>query len=417
MNKTNRIVSLVTCVALMTPSSGAYAFGVIDPSQILQNASNTGSIVSALVQQATQAAQNSLKQIAAGEKVGGQTVSAISVQTNVQTETARTIAENQEQAAVIREKQKQKTEATIAAKPAASGGCTGQLAGQGSQVISGGGKKVANAVSRVRTKRAKTSASTVAQLGSVLETHTEKYCSDGDATIGVCKAPVEKRLQDADIRAETIYSGSASTESGNDEALTLDRDGEEAAQQFAANALEGGINPPKLDRNLLETDEGKKYEALRNIYLAKTSFAKMIIGRDIGRRIGTPESEQTYRRLMADSESPSGLTGAGGYFKKMVEASGKRLSGERISEMELLKFQVGMRYANPAWFEELQKSPTESLLREIAIMQALALKMQYEEMQDRALASGMEAVRSIDDINASMMPRLNQAYGAALKSD
>lgn len=405
-----KIISIGFGFCTASLASQSIAVQTMDIQGMAQNATSTATIVSAIVQQATQQAANSVKMIAAGDTQTGKTVSAISAQTNVQTETARHIAESQEQAAVDHAKQAENVSATVGAKPPASGGCTGRLTGTGVAQTGGDGAKYGAAKSRWRNKSVKRATYSGRQLAQVLENHTAKYCTEEDVRNGLCKEVTP--LGDADVDSKTLFSGAGGDQTAGGESLTFSDRQVEASNDLLGNLTGAGDTPRALTPAELKTTAGQEYEALRTVYIARTSPPSQILQRVQDRRIATENSKEIYKRLMEDTTDKTG------YFKRMIEmskdSSGVRPAGERISELELLKYEVDRRYANEKWHSQIQQETSSTpLLKEIALMQALQLKFEYEHFRDREMANATMALQALDSVKREMLPRLWRAEKAA----
>jgi len=80
-----------------------------------------------------------------------------------------------------------------------------------------------------------------------------------------------------------------------------------------------------------------------------------------------------------------------------------------ISSLEMMKFDVDRRYANSAWYQQINMTNDTALLREIAIMMAASLNYQYENFRDREVTSSIAATTALDSLKKEMRPRLEKA--------
>lgn len=412
----NKIISRLLILCLCMPSTQAYAsVTTLDFNNLSASASNAGAIVSAIIEQKLQDMANLKTLMGSNKEETGKVVSAVSVQTKVQSETARTIAENEDVAAATRAKQAATVDATIAAKPPASGGCTGRMTGQA--VAKGGAdkNKVATGSNNKRTRYGRVAPPAAQQLATALKGHTNKYCSDEDVKNKLCDRAAKPEMKDADTKADTLFSGAGGDKVVSGETLTYSEEQRQAADDFLRNLTDSGDAPRMLSKAEIGTEDGKHYEALRLVYAARTSIPSSQLERIKGRRVAGAGSEVTYQRLMEDD------TDKGAYFRDEFVlhskgADGRRAAGNRISELELMKFEADRRYSNDDWHSNIQRGNVTDLLKEIALMQALQLKFEYEHLRDREMALSIGAQQSLTATKEELLPKLKAAEARAMGS-
>ena len=412
----NKIISRLLILCLCMPSTQAYAeVPTIDFGNLAANVSNAGTIVSTIIEQKLQDMANLETLMGANKEETGKVVSAVSVQTKVQSETARTIAENEDVAAATRAKQAATVEATIAAKPPASGGCTGRITGQA--VGKGGAdkNKVAAGANNKRTRYGRVAPPAAQQLATALKGHTDKYCSDEDVQNKLCDRAAKPEMKDADTKANSLFSGAGGNDAVSGETLTYSEEQRQAADDFLKNLTDSGDAPRKLGRAEIGTEDGKHYEALRLVYAARTSIPASQMERIKGRRVAGAGSEATFQQLMEDD------TDKGAYFRDRFVpyskgADGRRAAGNRISELELMKFEVDRRYSNSVWHSNIQRGNNADLLKEIALMMSLQLKFEYEHLRDREMAISIGAQQALTATKEELLPKLKAAEARAMGS-
>lgn len=238
--------------------------------------------------------------------------------------------------------------------------------------------------------------------------HAQAYCDPKTAPGGRCDtAPMRDRttgksLASADVAAdESLFSGN----------LTHTPDQIEATSKYIANIIDSGDAPRKPTRDEYGTREGKTYEGLRQIYLARISMAQSALNDIAAMRTAVPGSRRILDEIKAGS--PAG----GVAYLNAREAELMRYSPNRdISPLELMDIEVRRRADNPAWYEAVntQMNPA-ALAKEQTLMLAMLLKMQYMQYRYGEVLAAINSQQSVEAAKAGMRDKLTQAEAAMLR--
>jgi len=188
---------------------------------------------------------------------------------------------------------------------------------------------------------------------------TSNHCSADrlEAGANVCSGRPE--MHDADIRAGSLFDvGTFRTDDGRVAAEELGRN---LAAPLVADRIPLGAVDTEQDRRIAMLARGADARSA----LASDWFARMRAAREPGTDLGR------WAAAMAP-----GSTGT-----------------DRISRHELLEVLTSRRFENAAWAVGLQGMGTDNLLREIALMQAASLMLDWERYLMDERRGAMEAAR------------------------
>ena len=188
---------------------------------------------------------------------------------------------------------------------------------------------------------------------------TSRHCSAErlESGAGVCRGSAERH--DADIRAGSLFDvGTFRTEEDRLAAAELGRN---LAAPVVADRLPLGAVDTEQDRRLAMLARGADARSA----LASDWFARSRAAREPAAELGS------WAAAMAPGSSGS----------------------ERISRHELLELLASRRFENPAWAVGLQGMGTDNLLREVALMQAAALMLDWDRYLMDERRGAMEAAR------------------------
>jgi len=166
-------------------------------------------------------------------------------------------------------------------------------------------------------------------------------------------------LHDADIRAGSLFD--IGTFQGNEERVAAAELGRNLAAPVVADRLPLGAVDTEQDRRLA--------------MLARGADARSALASD------------WFARSRAAREPAAAL---GAWAAAMAPGSG---GADRISRHELMEVLASRRFEDPAWAVGLQGMGTDNLLREIALMQAAQLMLDWQRYLMDERRGAMEAAR------------------------
>jgi len=189
---------------------------------------------------------------------------------------------------------------------------------------------------------------------------TEKHCSPDRLKAGADVCEGDPRWHDADLKAGSLFD--------------VDTFGD-AEERLAADALGKNLAAPLVwDRfplRAVDTDQDRELAML-----ARSADARSALASD------------WFARARGAREPAVDLAGWASSL-----APGAAGSGGRVSRHELLEVLTSRRFENPAWAVGLQSMNGDNLLREIALLQAASLMLDWERYLMDERRGAMEAAR------------------------
>ena len=203
-------------------------------------------------------------------------------------------------------------------------------------------------------------AGTAADTKRRLGLWTEKYCSESrlEAGAGVCRGDPSRH--DADIRAGSLF-----------DVDTFEDDAERDAAEELGRNLAAPLVWDRYPLRAVDSDQDRELAMLARSADARSALASDWFARSRGAR------EPAVDLAGWASALAPGAAGAGG----------------RVSRHELLEVLTSRRFENPDWAVGLQAMNADSLLREIALMQAASLMLDWERYLTDERRGAMEAAR------------------------
>lgn len=411
---TKRFLSLIVSLMFAFETVNANAVPVVDAPALAAITSLGTALATATSTVSAAIASSTSSIILQLNRMDTDIVSAISAQSKIASSLAAETAQIQSDEAVSTARKVVAANAELAAESPV-GACGSRSIGQLQALANHADAMVANAIGTKRAVRYRRSGSAGSQLFDTIKTHANKYCSTDDVAQGICDSVAKNGLANADVKAATLFGGagaeSKSTIGGRGETLTFDADQQEAAQIFTSNIVDSGDSPRKLSPAEAQSSQGREYEALRLVYEARSSIPASQLDRIVARRTPIPGSGDVFvERFMSvnnkDNADQVTVAFAKAYFSGLTT---DQLRKRGVSSLELMKFDVDRRYANPAWYQQINTTNDTALLREIAIMMASMLNYQYENFRDREVTSAIAATAALDALKKEMKPRLEKA--------
>lgn len=247
--------------------------------------------------------------------------------------------------------------------------CSESASGQASKVastsvakqgaLSGGGGVSDSAISRVLSEPA---APLAQELFSTADIHG-RYCTDADlkaygATI--CKGSSEMPGGDTDIRS--VLTGAGDADKTPD--LTFSQSQVDAAMMYLKNSARINVGK-KLGKGEVKTESGKQYVGMMAQYESLQSAAQQP---QLAMIADSIPNEATRAALQETLSNKSGSgSSANAWYQENASPEAKK-TGE-MSRREFDAFEVGRRYSNTKYLEDLYAMQGDDLIRESILVQ------------------------------------------------
>jgi hypothetical protein len=209
-----------------------------------------------------------------------------------------------------------------------------------------------------------------------------QYCDAEDfASYGGSKlCPSESQMPGGDKRMDSLITGAGPD--GKDPDATFNQDEIDAARMYTQNSTDRSI-ARGLSKGEAATPAGQAYAGLLTQYQSLIDAA----GFPQREELADHTPNQATQSLLNDSlQDPS----AQAYFA--ATASKYAQANKVMSYAELEQFEVGRRYANPNYEQDLATMSGDNLTRELVRVQALNAWLMWEaknESQQQAVISGL----------------------------
>lgn len=181
------------------------------------------------------------------------------------------------------------------------------------------------------------------------------YCDKGDFSAygGTSSCPTVSAMPGADKRLDSVLDGAGPDDKAPE--LTFSPDQIDAARMYTQNSIYRSVGRT-LSKGEAGTPAGAEYIGLRTQYESILDAAAGPQRAAIAERTPVPASKAL---LLEAFNSPSART----YFSDTASPLAQRLGV--MSYAELQQFEVGRRYANPDYQEDLQAMDGDNLVREL----------------------------------------------------
>lgn len=267
-------------------------------------------------------------------------------------------------------------------------GGSGAYGGRNAKNPLGGDKELESKVNEAPRSQA-------AAAGTVLAIHA-KYCNGRDAGEygNLCKGT--SVLPDADVQAASLFYGAGSKK--DERSYTFNAKQIDAAMAYLKN-VNDSISPTRLTAAEARKPAGRAYLALQAGLAASTSMAYFPSELALAERTPLKGTQDVLRLL----EESSAIPGGGQAFVKAGDYP------DGVSRMDLLRLDVARRYENPKWYEGVVGN-VDSIPKEQIFMQALALNMQFRQIEQMERIEVLLGQLVARDVNRDLKPRLQAQY-------
>ncbi|MGX9960655.1 hypothetical protein ACW0US_18055 [Xanthomonas euvesicatoria] len=227
------------------------------------------------------------------------------------------------------------------------------------------------------TDRTMYTTNTAGAVGNVFRTHAASFCSEQDAKLGRCSAPVASDLQNADVRADNLLGRDVLT------------DDQYSGASAYLNNLINAIPTQQIPKGWEGTEQGKAFVAGQLMEQAKLSPATFSVANMIA-----------MRRKVAGLGTSAGLNVAD------------------ISPMQLMKSQTNGRFLDPKWYAMIvgPQFGEVNQLRESNKMMAFQLYMQMMQYEQNERIESMLAADMATSVKRDSEQRLAKARDVAAKA-
>lgn len=306
--------------------------------------------------------------------------------------------------------EQQRGEKSLPENGCATGGVAEAAGAAGSAVVSNtrgyggggafGGRNAKNPLGGDRELEARVNdapRSQSAAAGSVLAIHA-KYCNSRDAGEygNLCKGT--SALPDADVQAASLFYGAGAKK--DERSYTFNAKQIDAAMAYLKNANDS-IPPNRLTAAEARKPAGRAYLALQAGLAASTSIAYFPSELALAERTPLKGTQEVLSLLEKSSAYPAG----GRAFVKAEDYP------DGVSRMDLLRLDVARRYENPRWYVDVAGN-VDSIPKEQIFMQALALNMQFRQIEQMERIEVLLGQLVARDVNRDLKPRLQAQYQA-----
>ena len=235
------------------------------------------------------------------------------------------------------------------------------------------------------------------------------YCTAEEAKLyggtGLC--PSVSALPGGDTEARSLYDGAGPA--GKDPELTFTQAQTDAAMAYVNNSakLDAGRTPGKGE---IQTATGQEYQGLLTQYKAMQSAAMQP---QLDMVAASQPQDATQAALTEARQAPS----AESYFRQTASAQAKQTG--IMSEREFEAFEVGRRYANTAWVQDLQAMDGDNLAREMARQQSLANWLALgikNELRQANIINGQQLVLAAKNEYAPQLQALSSQLSAGVSA-
>jgi len=210
---------------------------------------------------------------------------------------------------------------------------------------------------------------------------------------------VSTGLPDADIRASTIFDGAQTTADQGKVSLSFSEKQLAAATAYVRN-LSAPVQLRDLAKIEAQTDEGRRYLALRDSYQARVDLAMRPTEEWISNRT---KYAATIPILKAMQE---GGGAAARYLAQHLPEAAPDWQTKGISLHHLQYIDAARRYDNPEWIKEIGAADEVTLQREQLLLSAQMASLMSKNLMETQKANALLGAVYQASLNKDFMPEL-----------
>lgn len=232
----------------------------------------------------------------------------------------------------------------------------------------------------------------------------EAYASGGVRAQGCRWSGTEPSLStglpDADIRASTVFDGAQTAANNGKVSLSFD-DKQLAATTAYVRNLSAPVQLRDLTKIESQTDEGRRYLALRDSYQARLDLAMRPVEEWTSNRTKYPATIPILKAML------EGDGAASKYLQKHLQTSAPDWSSKGISLQHLMHIDAARRYDNPEWVKEVAGiSDPITLQREQLMIDAQMVSLMTKSLIEGQKSNVLLGTIYQASLNKDFMPEL-----------
>lgn len=206
-------------------------------------------------------------------------------------------------------------------------------------------------------------------------------------------------LPDADIRASTIFDGAQTAADQSKVSLSFNEKQLAAATAYVRN-LSAPVQLRDLAKIEAQTDEGRRYLALRDSYQARVDLAMRPIEEWVSNRT---KYAATIPILKAMQE---GGGAAAKYLSQHLPQAAPDWQSKGISLHHLQYVDAARRYDNPEWIKEIGAADEVTLQREQLLISAQMASLMSKSLMETQKTNALLGAVYQASLNKDFMPEL-----------
>lgn len=241
-----------------------------------------------------------------------------------------------------------------------------------------------------------------ARAKEAVKKHKDKYCNEEDVRQKRCGGV--SRLPAGDINATSLTSGAGKQ---GEVAPTFSSEQSEAAFDYTTNVV-NALPSPKLSPSEENTPNGQLYVGMQLAEQAKISLAAAPFYDAIAYR--EPVAGLKKRILAIWEKMAANGVSIPDTIKKSLNDQAE------ASYYFLMKTEIDRRVNNPQWLTDLMSASPASVNREVAIMQAQMLQLQFQQHQQLEMISKLLGGLYAEQIQGNSQRNLNAMYNQVKKN-
>ncbi len=207
-------------------------------------------------------------------------------------------------------------------------------------------------------------------------------------------------LPDADIRASTIFDGAQATADTGKVSLSFSDKQLAAATAYVRN-LSAPVQLRDLTKIETQTDEGRRYLALKDSYQSRVDLAMRPIEEWTSNRTKYPATIPILQAML------DGSGAAARYLAKLLPQVAPDWNTKGVSLHQMMAIDVARRYDNPDWVKEIAATSDQTTLQreQLMISAQMASLMTKHLMETQKTNMYLGAIYQAS-LNKDFMPEL-----------
>lgn len=210
---------------------------------------------------------------------------------------------------------------------------------------------------------------------------------------------VSSGLPDADIRSSTIFDGAQSVADNGKISLTFSEKQLAAATAYVRN-LSAPVQLRDLTKIEVQTDEGRRYLALRDSYQARVDLAMRPVEEWVSNRSPYPATIPILKAMQ------DGGGAAAKYLAQHLPKAAPEWKSTGVSLHHLQYLDAARRYDNPEWLKEIGAADEVTLQREQLLISAQMASLMSKNLMESQKTNALLGAVYQASLNKDFMPDL-----------